>query len=689
MKFFLSLQYSIIVHYKSLKMKRIGNTQYRSSLIFVCALLLFVLRVSGQNQPPVALNDTVYVLFNQTQTIPVLRNDYDPEGDEIKVIAVGSDDNISFTDSTISVFFLNKYKDFFIRYAIKDSHGNLAGAKIVFKVNNKAFIDINNVKALINPFGNQFWDLNGQKYFEFPKGSGHNMSYNNALWIGGFDAGRHLHIAAETYRERGADFWTGPLSKEGEVFLDSTQNYQWNKVWKVNKENIEYHIANWDKEGYVMPHSIRTWPAHGNTDAYQSAFLAPFVDVDYDREYHPEKGDYPLIKGDQSIFFIFNDLKTHLESKGLPLGVEIHGLAWAVHDTVRPWYDNTIFFHYEIYNRSNNNYSNCFAGLFTDADMDTLITERLSCDIGRSSIITKGNEEEYDGKNATPSVGIILLGGPALMPDLVDNPADHCDESIDGVGFGDGTVDNERMGMTRFITYNRRQLSNQGYPFSPQEYYNYLNAKWKDGSPLQYGGSGTFETGAYGPACHFMYPGETDPCFWGTNGIEPYGPIDWKDNPRKFMSKQKNSLAATGPFTFKANTYENFDIAFVCAWDSTGAKSSTQLVRAYIDSIRADFLANPQTFGNIYAKRLPPTPSQNHSPYIYPNPATNRIFLTLPEDPTVNIIDIFTPSGEKVFHRRLPSQLSYSIDISDFASGFYILRLISDDHVISGKFVKR
>lgn len=688
MYFLLSLQNSKTVHHNVLKMKRIEKKRHLQLTVFTVILMLLFYPSFGQDHLPVAVNDTVFVLFNQTQTIPVLRNDYDPDGEKIKIVAVGGNDYLSYTDSTINFFFLNKYKDFSVKYAIEDSHGNLAGASIVFKVNNKTFIDINNVRALVNPFGNQFWDLNGNDYFEFPKGSGHNMSYNNALWLGGFDHDRKLHIAAETYRKRGADFWTGPLSKEQDVFVDSTQNFRWNRVWKVSKKNIEYHINHWDDEGYIMPRSIRTWPAQGNTEMFQNAFLAPFVDVDYDQEYHPEKGDYPLIKGDQSIFFIFNDLKTHMESKGLPMGVEIHGMVWAIHDTAKPWYDNTVFLHYEIHNRSNENYTNCFVGLFTDSDIDSTITERLSCDIQRSSILTKGDESDDSGKIIPPSVGVVLLGGPKLFPDFVDNEAGLCDESINGIGFGDETVDNERMGMTRFITYNKKQLSNQGYPFTPQEYYNYLNAKWKDGSPLQYGGFGTFETGAYGPECHFMFPGETDPCFWGTGGIEPYGPVNWNDNPTKFMSKQKNSLASTGPFVFKANSYENFDVAFVCAWDST-EKNSTHLLQTYIDSIRADFLVHPQTFGNIFIKRLPPSPPLNLSPYIYPNPATDKIILTLPEDPVANIIDIYTLAGEKVFHRRLPSQLSYSIDIRDFASGFYILRLISDDHVISGKFVKR
>ena len=35
--------------------------------------------------------------------------------------------------------------------------------------------------------------------------------------------------------------------------------------------------------------------------------LAPFVDVDNDGNYNPLNGDYPKIKGNQSIWWVMND----------------------------------------------------------------------------------------------------------------------------------------------------------------------------------------------------------------------------------------------------------------------------------------------------------------------------------------------------------------------------------------------
>jgi hypothetical protein len=93
------------------------------------------------------------------------------------------------------------------------------------------------------------------------------------------------------------------------------------------------------------------------------------------------------------------------------------------------------------------------------------------------------------------------------------------------VNFGNGIVDDERFGMRRFFYHN-----NSGVPdymtdpdYAP-EYYNLLRGIWKDNTKMMYGGNAHSSSGAYGPACDFMFPGDTDVCDWGTGGIPPSGP---------------------------------------------------------------------------------------------------------------------------------------------------------------------
>ena len=64
------------------------------------------------------------------------------------------------------------------------------------------------------------------------------------------------------------------------------------------------------------------------------------------------RGDYPAIKGDQAIWWIMNDLNQgHMESQADPLGIELHGMAYA-YNSNNTAVNNTIFMEYTIINRS-------------------------------------------------------------------------------------------------------------------------------------------------------------------------------------------------------------------------------------------------------------------------------------------------------------------------------------------------
>ncbi|OFY50779.1 MAG: hypothetical protein A2W85_18485 [Bacteroidetes bacterium GWF2_41_31] len=163
-----------------------------------------------------------------------------------------------------------------------------------------------------------------------------------------------LKLAGELYNLVGHDYWNGPVSVEnGIISCSETTANQWNKVWKISAEEIAWHTQHYLDWGYIPIENIAAWPAHGDINLNQSANLAPFVDVDNDQKYNPMNGDYPLIKGDQCIYFIFNDVKHHSESNGDSLGLEIHGMAFAFNSTESEAINNTIFVNYKIYNRSN------------------------------------------------------------------------------------------------------------------------------------------------------------------------------------------------------------------------------------------------------------------------------------------------------------------------------------------------
>jgi hypothetical protein len=133
---------------------------------------------------------------------------------------------------------------------------------------------------------------------------------------------------------------------------------------------------------------------------------------------------------------------------------------------------------------------------------------------GKSTIFT--NEIWIGGKTAD---SILHLAGALMDPDGIDNPifdntgAQLWNASVNGTGFGDSIVDNERYRITGFIVFNNSNSGIPPYMVDPRidtDYYNLMRGIWKDGTHLVYGGNGNSQAGGYGPACHFMYPGMSD-----------------------------------------------------------------------------------------------------------------------------------------------------------------------------------
>ena len=61
-----------------------------------------------------------------------------------------------------------------------------------------------------------WWDLNNPHY-EVPKTDSvpkRHVIFSGAIWMGGLDDSKTLRVAANTYRQSGADFWPGPLENE-------------------------------------------------------------------------------------------------------------------------------------------------------------------------------------------------------------------------------------------------------------------------------------------------------------------------------------------------------------------------------------------------------------------------------------------------------------------------------------------
>jgi hypothetical protein len=568
---------------------------------------------------------------------------------------------------------------------------------------------INNINAVFQARGNHFFT--DEPAFEVPKFSGKTTIFLNTFWIGGITGDSTLYMAAERYGQgpyigpafTKFDFQVGPVmdSSAYSPYQDSV----WNRIWNLKKSEIEYHKAHWNEAGYQPIPDILDWPGNGNVAAGQAQILAPFFDRNGDQEYNAMDGDYPLIKGDQSLFFIFNDDRTHAETEGNRLRTEIHGMAYAFDLPSNPAFYNTIFLNYKIYNRSERTYNNTYLGVFTDLEIGYYGDDYIGCDVQRGSYIGyngtpidgSGQPEAYGAH--PPAQSVTILGGPLMDPDGIDNPRTDnegkqlCNASVNGTGFGDTIIDNERLGMGKFLFFNNSNSGVPSYmtdPLFAQDYYKFLQGFWKDGTHMIYGGNGHASTGGYGPECDFMFPGVTDTLHWGCGCQPPNGAVNWTEMMVGNNPGDRRGVASMGPFTFLPGGVQEVDLAFTYARSESGTPwESVELLQTMIDSVRnayrSNILPDGQTFNGIYDNREDLSSTMT----LYPNPANTLITLDFHRvvSETVNI-SVMNSNGMTVRSWDVnPSGTKAMLDVSSLPKGLYIVTIRDKNFISTKKFM--
>ena len=515
-----------------------------------------------------------------------------------------------------------------------------------------AWLNINNARVRVNAGGDMWWDLpggTGAKYYIPANGSATSL-YAGSLWIAGLDVNQQLKCAAVRFRQGpdfngGNDFWTGPLTTDGTATIDATTCMQYDKMYTITRAEVDEFLSYWNEEtqlmdfpdGYQIPSSIDEWPAHGDNTKLISYYLAPFKDVNNDGRYDPELGDYPyydidnelchsqiptmeeleagtvkgsiladqVIKGDQTIWWVFNDKgNAHTETGGSAIGMEIRAqaFAFATNDEI----NNMTFYSYEIINRSTYTLTNTYFSPWTDVDLGYSKDDFVGCDVSRGlgygyngvNIDGNGEPESY-GPNP-PAVGVDFFQGPYLDPDGIDNPkydpitGENCDESINGVNFGNGIVDDERFGMRRFVYHVNAEGVN-GDPKKASEYYLLLRGIWKNGEKMHFGGNAVpGATGVTDVPCDFMFPFDSDPCLWGTGGIDPgfdgYWSEETGDNGSPNNPDDRRFMQSAGPFTLKPGAVNYITFGVPWARSNAGtAWSSVELLRRVDDKCQSMF----------------------------------------------------------------------------------------------------
>lgn len=522
--------------------------------------------------------------------------------------------------------------------------------------NTVEYIDINNIKAGIQLHGDMWYDyVNSVPLCEFPKGSGKHIMAGGALWIGGYDNMGSLSVSAQTYRQSGNDFWPGPLDAAGS--LSATTSQQWARIWKINRSTIDSFKKTNQHTLTNIPAPILEWPAKNNpyakgangTSLFITTDMAPFEDRNNDGKYDPLAGDYPKIKGDQMLWWVFSDNgPTHSHTPSTPpMKLQIQACAYGYKRNTLM--DNVVYYEYYITNKSNIKYDSCSLGIWADADLGYHLDDYIGFDSShRMGYVynSSGNDPVYN--NQVPVAGITLLRSPGDAP-----PA--------------------YVPAGGFMYYNNSPSPVNGNPSNAVDLYYLLNASWLDGSHLKNDfvspGSTSWGTGS-GPNTNYVYPGD------------PGNPVQWSECASQNPGGDRRFIISTDNFSLSAGSGMMVAFALVATNPSSGSTCpgfSMNSIKEVADTAWQNFKF-PVGIQDVAhtEKSLAP----------YPNPASGKIFIDIPGSEAAEIA-VYDATGKKMAVTTACISGRAEINIATLPAGIYHISCIRNDSYSAATFIKQ
>jgi len=676
------------------------------------SLIFFIPVFINAQQPPVAVNDTVDVLYNTFTAIDVRDNDYDTDGGYLRVDTVLYNGEANITNNSFYIFYTGTVGFVgldSLQYVLRDTDEPImydtAWVFIYVRQPHFEILDINNINAILGKNAKLFSNyINSNLGFESPPGSGNGTIVSFSPWLIGLEGGIPKMNAFSF-----GDIYFGNPPASGPIMDDEwyvEYDEKWDRLWKVNRSDIVYHINHWQDDNYQPIEVIANWPAHGNPEKGQAFYMAPFYDNNNDGIYDPMDGDFPKIKGDQAIYLIYNFYRPHILNNQsedpvdlmIPFSsmskTEMHGLFYAFDCELDSALDHTIFANIKFFNRSNESYTEAYIGLWSDIDIGNAHDDYVESDVARNSYFVFNGDDFDESGPQGPGLGsnlsaqsVTFLKGMKMDDDGVDNAYGVGEnESINGINFGDGIVDNEYWGMNHFIFHTNHINSPTGWPLTAMDFYNYLHSIWKDGTPMSYGGTGYNPDNPDPISARFMFPGDSDPYFYGTSGIDV---PEWTEITEGDVPADRRGLSSTGPFTLMPGGTAEVDVAFVFARDYTGSGNLAPIpiMKERIDSIRAYYFAG-QTPCNDFVISVEELEKEELKSFfsVYPNPFSDFITLDNQSSQSMEIV-IYNLLGKELMRSFIPTG-KIRINLSQLQDNALIIKAISGDRMEAKKLLR-
>jgi hypothetical protein len=487
--------------------------------------------------------------------------------------------------------------------------------------------------------------------------------YYANVWVAGRNNGT-LFNSSEIYT---SPYQAGPCGTQPQ------DTSKWDNMWLISRADVLAVKNDFDNNHAItipLPASVVGWPAKGNANAMGNGGtlvinedMAPFYDRNGDGIYNVYDGDYPMMRGDQMLWWINNDAGSQSQN---PMGIDRRYSVYEYECTGDSNLDNTLFLSVSIKNRSNHVYDSVIIGTYAQMELGCVNSDRAG------SIPYENSFYTYKG----------YVLGANQQNGVTCDEASVCPTSEVGYGCNlpiiSATFLNDTMRCFEYITNGASNA--QTFPATDQEYYHYMNGQWNDGTPMTYGGTG------YG-------------------GTVPY-PFAFSGNPADTLQwsavyagvGMSNDIAAIGPFSLGVGDTISFDMAFIFHQDSfnnTPDISDSSIVNRHIDSIRRYYAAENFPCWFDSSKSLAPafynvginevTPSISFS--VIPNPNTGNFQIHLSNQPQGSCNIIVTDMIGRIVYKATSGKQDMTVHMPDAENGAYTVTIRSQNSTVSKQII--
>lgn len=533
------------------------------------------------------------------------------------------------------------------------------------------YLQGNEVKAAFRNGGDFFWDGTRNAQYQVPYQSNNtpNSIFAAALWMGGYDEGNNLRVAAQTYRSSGNDYWAGPLNDTTGT-IDSITSRNFDRIWKVNKTNIHTLLLDF-ADGTIdntPDSSLLIWPAKGNPH-FQAIMgfvlpnkdLAPFFDQNNDGNYNPYDGDYPTYEqnlanafANEMLWSVFNDHgngndnnsgtgNVHTQSDGVPLKVEVHQLALAFDCPNDSLISRTIFTRHKIIAKDSQTIHNFKLGIWLDLELGCF-------------------NDDYVG--TAPDLNTIYCYN--------SNNTDSCSSS-----FGKGYGNNPPVQAISFLNHNLTKSiygnipGPIGDPTSPLHYYRGLSGIFSDGTPLTYGNTGYNSSG--GTPTDYLFPSN------------PNDSSGWSMVTENLVGSDLKIIGAIAKDSLVQGETFTVDIAYSYHRDlDSNHLQNVNLMYNQVPKIQDYYNQNFScSIVNAVKETKLSTSTINNNFKVYPNPSTDKIYVELGEQ-MVQSVSLYSLLGQELQQQRNATGI-IEFQRGNLVDGIYLIQIQTAQGILSKK----